>query len=67
MKTFTITDEDWESIEKWQDYHTEEKHSDLPAGGAIGGRFSYEFTPTTVGMVGICKCCCGDSFIFSEI
>lgn len=68
MKNFTITDEEWKKVTNWKEKHLEENHQNLlKAGGAIGGRFSYEFTPTAVGIIGVCNCCCGESFIFSEI
>jgi hypothetical protein len=30
-----------------------------PPGGAIGGRLTYSFTPTTIGMTVSVKCACG--------
>lgn len=67
MKVFTITDEMEKEIEAWQEWHIAEKHIVLPFGGAIGGRFSYEFCPTGIGTVGTCVCSCGEKFVFDEI
>lgn len=33
--------------------------------GAIGGRFSYIFTPTSLGVICTVRCVCGDQFDFS--
>ena len=64
---FPITKEEDEAIDKWQQKHIKTKHGGNRYAGAIGGRFSYEFTPTGLGVLGICRCSCGDSFDFQEL
>lgn len=59
---FRITDRERKEISEWQKKHDAEVHGldtdrkRLSAGGAIGGRYSYEFTPTSIGVIGVCKC-----------
>lgn len=60
---FPISEKTNKKIEKWQDKHIKEKHwcGDRPQGfGAIGGNFIYEFTPTSIGTILVCKCSCGE-------
>ena len=51
--------------EKWADERLTEmnRHN----GGAIGGTFTYEFIPTSIGTIGTIKCTCGDSFTFEDL
>lgn len=58
MKTFTITDKEWNIITEWQNKHIKEKTS-----GAIDD----QFTPTTIGAIGIYRCNYRNSFIFLGI
>jgi len=58
MKKFVISDEDNELIEHWVVDH----ECSLQSHGAIGGRISYEFTPTGLGVVTQAKCACGMEF-----
>ena len=37
------------------------------AGGCIGGRYSYEFVSTSIGVIGIVKCNCGAKFTFQDL
>lgn len=59
---FGISEEESKAIAEWQRKHDAEVHGldtdmkRLHAGGAIGGGYSYEFTPTSIGVVAICKC-----------
>lgn len=69
---FTITDKNWEAIEAWKEKHDREVHGltecDERIGGAIGGRYTFEFTPCTIGTIGTMKCGnCGEKFIFGEL
>lgn len=69
---FDITEEEEKSINEWIHNHMKEKHSaalEDPAcgAGAIGGRFKYEFLPTSIGTIGTIKCSCGDSYIFRRL
>ena len=59
---FGISEEESKAIAEWQKKHDAEVHGldtdrkRLSAGGAIGGCYSYEFTPTSIGVIGVCKC-----------
>ena len=60
LNGFSITKEEWEAIEEWKTNHDRTIHK-VPEGkyryhGAIGGGFSYRFTPTSIGTFG-CICC----------
>ena len=66
MRGFPITAEQWQEIAAWQQYHIKYKHCGRQIVGAFGGRFSYEFQPTSVGTIGICKCTCGACYQFQE-
>lgn len=64
---FGITDAEWEAIHNWQDKHIKEVHKSDNYSGAIGGSYTYEFTPTSIGTIGIIKCFCGAEFTFREL
>ena len=64
---FEINAEELGEINKWIDKHIEEKHNGSHYAGAIGGRFSYRFVPTSIGEIGEVFCTCGDSFCFREL
>lgn len=66
-KSFSISEEEYEAIQKWQEQHEAEKHDGKKSQGACGGRYTYCFTPTSLGTVGTVKCTCGEGFTFSEI
>lgn len=59
---FGISEAEMEKISKWQKEHEAEVHNLKTlkqrafAGGAIGGSYTYEFIPTSIGVVGTCKC-----------
>lgn len=57
---FPISEEEQEKIKKWQKEHDRKVH------GAIGGDYTYEFIPTSVGTFGSVKCTCGAEFEFQE-
>lgn len=71
---FPITEDEQQKINDWKSRHDREVHGlnnledKLAAGGAIGGRYYYKFTPTSIGTVGEIVCdCCGKSFAFQEL
>lgn len=64
---FDITEDEQKAIDEWVEKHTQEKHNGNTYSGAIGGRYTYEFTPTSIGTIGIIKCSCGDEFIFKNL
>jgi len=70
---FLITEKEYEAIQAWIRKHNEEVHgADYAAhkyrnSGAIGGAFTYEFIPTSIGVIGTVRCSCGESFIFQNL
>ena len=63
-ESFNITEEEKIKIQEWVRQHTKEKHNDNDYCGAIVGRYSYVFTPTSLGLVGEIQCSCGEKFCF---
>ena len=69
---FPISKKESEAISKWREQHIKEKHwykiKNRPKySGAISGRFTYEFIPTSIGVAGTIKCSCGEKFCFREL
>ena len=70
---FPISEEEQKSIREWMDKHDEEVHhartlgDKLKLGGCCGGRYTYKFTPTSIGTIGTVKCSCGAEFTFQEM
>lgn len=70
---FPISEEEQKSIREWMDKHDEEVHhartlgDKLKLGGCCGGRYTYKFTPTSIGTIGTVKCSCGAEFTFQDI
>lgn len=60
LRGFPITEEEAVAIRKWQEEHQND-------GGAIGGGYTYEFTPTAIGEVGTIRSSDGSSFTFREL
>lgn len=60
-------------IEEWKNNHDRYVHmirsidDRLAIGGSIGGRYTYEFIPTSIGTIGVVKCHCGEQFVFRDI
>ena len=67
LNGFPITEEEVQVIEKWQKKHEQEAHNGSSYAGAIGGRYSYHFVPTSIGTSGTIRCSCGAEFEFQEI
>lgn len=67
---FPISKEDYEKAQNWITQHEKEKHyanhNGYPRGGCIGGAYTWEFIPTSIGTFGTVKCSCGDNFKFQE-
>ena len=59
-----MTKEESEKIHQWQKKHSEE--CPFISISAIGGNFTFNFTPTSIGTFGVCKCSCGEKFVFQE-
>lgn len=70
---FPISAEEEKRIKEWQDKHDAEVHGlktlkeRVRVGGCIGGRYSYEFVSTSIGVIGIVKCNCGAKFTFQDL
>ena len=66
---FPISKEDYDKAIDWIEKHEEAYHpmsTSFPRGGAIGGSYTWEFTPTSIGVFGSVKCSCGKNFTFQE-
>ncbi|MBO5435925.1 hypothetical protein J6A31_09035 [bacterium] len=70
---FPITKDEREKIDLWIEEHDLKEHGlftaddRLAAGGCIGGRYVYSFTPTSIGIIGTIQCSCGAEFTFQTI
>ena len=64
---FVITPEEQAMINEWKENHVKEKHNGDHYAGAIGGRYSYSFVPTSIGDIGEIICDCGEKFCFREL
>jgi len=70
---FPISEKEADAIDCWMKKHDEEVHGLITdydrqkAGGCIGGRFTYQFIPTSLGVIGTVQCSCGAEFQFQEI
>lgn len=70
---FPISEEEEKRIKEWQDKHDAEVHGlktlkeRVHAGGCIGGKYSYKFVSTSIGVVGTVKCNCGAKFTFQDL
>lgn len=71
---FYMSKEQNEACAKWQNDHDKSKHMNSEkskaAGhrysGAIGGAYTWSFTPTSVGTVTMLKCSCGEGIDVSD-
>lgn len=67
---FPISEDEQKQIIEWRKKHEAEVHNcytlddRLRRGGTVGGGYTYEFIPTSIGIVGIIKCSCGAKFTF---
>jgi len=62
---FSISDK----ARAWMNSHIVEKHTrngKETYGGAVGGRFTFTFVPTSIGTIATVKCACGDEFDDSD-
>lgn len=58
------TEEEVAKMMKWAEEHYDV--CPIREHGAIGGRYTYEFTPTSIGTVCAIKCSCGAKFDATE-
>ena len=70
---FPLTKEECDAINKWKEKHEKKTHKiitpeqKMTYGGAIGGTYTYHFTPTTIGVIGTIQCTCGEEFTFKNL
>jgi len=65
---FEIDENDTVKILKWANEHNENcPFEDPDKVGAIGGRFTYCFTPTSLGCIVVIKCACGEELNLTNI
>ena len=69
---FCVTNEQQQRIEEWKRSHVNQLNAKknrecCEKAGAIGGRFTYCFTPTSIGTVGTVRCSCGAEYCFNEL
>lgn len=64
---FDTSKEEDTKIEKWKKKHLKKKHNGNTYFGAIGGNWTYEFIPTSLGDIGTVKCSCDEEFTFREL
>lgn len=74
LRGFPITEEQQKMIRDWQLKHEAEIHGRktleerLRSGGAIGGKYHFEFITTSIGICGEIVCDeCGQRFEFQEL
>ena len=54
---FPITKKEYDDINKWKKNHDATEHGNKDSyHGAIGGGYTYEFVPTSIGSFGTCYC-----------
>ena len=63
---FPISNEEKKAIENWKRQHNTLIHNN-ESSGAIGGRYDYVFTPTSIGDVGICRCSSYEKRILQQV
>lgn len=70
MMTFQLTDEQEKKFRYWAKRHK----CSIPGNefsdhyvGAIGGRFNFEFIPTSMGDIITVKCACGKEKVFADL
>lgn len=62
MRTFTVTDPMLEVLETWDKNH----NCNIEHSGAIGGRLTFCFTPTSLGEIVRVKCACGEECVLND-
>ena len=68
QKNFCLTDEEYETVEKWANTHKCScKYGDRSSRSCCGGEISVIFTPTTVGTAKSVRCLCGQELELDNI
>jgi hypothetical protein len=70
---FPISEDEEKAISEWKNKHDAEVHNlttpelRMKASGVSGGRYSYHFIPTSIGVSGTVECSCGAKFEFQHL
>ena len=73
LRGFPISEEEEKAIEEWTKKHDEEVHGltndrqKMKVECCCGGRYSYHFISSSIGVSGTIKCACGAEFEFQEM
>lgn len=65
--SFNVSEKEWIKIKEWKKKHEQERHEGNKYHGTIGGNYTYEFIPTSLGIIGSIRCSCGEEFTFQNI
>ena len=63
---FPMTEEEVQKAEKWIKEHNESAHI-TESFGAIGGQYTYDFTPTSIGVLCGLRCSCGAHITLTDL
>ncbi len=64
---FKLDEKELTEYRKWIEEHDKTcPHADPMKQGAIGGRLTYTFTPTSLGVITIVKCACGEEINLTD-
>ena len=66
IRKWQQANEEKKAIENWKRQHNTLIHNN-ESSGAIGGRYDYIFTPTSIGDVGICRCSSCEKRILQQV
>lgn len=72
-RRFPISEDELPAIEKWKKNHDKKVHglttkmSRIKADCVCGGRYSYVFIPTSIGVSGTIRCSCNADFEFQKL
>lgn len=61
-KEFQMSEAEIKAAQKWIEQHLQKCHIPIEDVGAVGGRWSYCFTPTSIETTVKVCCLCGESF-----
>lgn len=73
LRGFPISEKEKGKINEWMHEHDVKEHGldsldkRIKVCECVGGRYTYEFIPTSIGVVGTVKCSCGKEFTFQEL
>jgi hypothetical protein len=64
---FELSDDEQKKFEKWDKKHKKKcEFGDPMKQGAIGGRLTFYFTPTSLGTITKVKCACGEEIVLTN-